>query len=287
MPIMANALAQLGASVHCIGAFGYPHLHPVFETFSAGCKLYSFANPGYTTALEFNDGKIMMGNMGELNAAGWTQIMEKIGIEKIKSIYQQSELICVLNWSEIDASTDIWNGLLNDIVQKDTGTSKTKSIFFDLSDCSKRTDDLIKEAIDLLQKFSEHTKVLLSLNKNEAGLIHKVLLPGSIPGDNMKELSEILFNQLGIGVLILHSSKESVVYDQSGSFYCKTFYVDNPKISTGAGDNFNAGFCVGHLLNLAPDQSLILANAVSGYYVRNGSSATWHDLITFLKTQQA
>ena len=51
------------------------------------------------------------------------------------------------------------------------------------------------------------------------------------------------------------------------------FFVSDPKISTGAGDNFNAGFCAAQLLELDLESSVILANAVSGYYVRTGTSA--------------
>src|SRR3989337_3624488 len=46
MPIMANALGQLGATVNCVGALGYPQIHPVFKNLSPDCHLYSFADPG-------------------------------------------------------------------------------------------------------------------------------------------------------------------------------------------------------------------------------------------------
>ena len=285
MPIMANALGQLGALVHCIGALGYPQQHPIFGNFPPNCRQYSFANPGHTTAFEFNDGKIMMGNMGELNKAGWQVIKKCIGLDTISAVYNESDLLCILNWSEIDASTDIWKGLLNEVVSVQSDLPKNKSVFFDLADCSKRSDEQIDEAISLIQQFAKHTKVILSLNRNEAGIIHRILL-GQAPDKNIAVAGEAIFNKMNIDRIVVHAAKEAAVFESGQSAYFKSFYISDPKISTGAGDNFNAGFCAAILLDLPSDQSLVLANAVSGFYVREGRSTTLAEIISFLSQIQ-
>jgi hypothetical protein len=58
-PIMANALASYGTHVTYIGNLGKPNLHPVFADFAEGAEVYSIAEPGYTDAVEFDDGKLM------------------------------------------------------------------------------------------------------------------------------------------------------------------------------------------------------------------------------------
>ncbi len=281
MPIMANAMGQLGVTVHCIGALGYPHQHPIFEIFPSNCKRYSFANPGHTTAFEFSDGKIMMGNMGELNKSGWQVIKERIGLNQIAAVYKQSDLVCMLNWSEIDASTNIWKGFITEVVNIQGNQRNNKSVFFDLADCSKRSDKKIEEAIGLVQEFAKHTKVILSLNRNEAGIIHRILF-GQVSDKTIAGLGEAIFSKMGIDIIVVHAAKEAAVFNAGHSVYYKSFYIPNPKISTGAGDNFNAGFCAAVLLQLPADQSLILANAVSGYYVREGRSATLPEIVSFL-----
>ena len=55
------------------------------------------------------------------------------------------------------------------------------------------------------------------------------------------------------------------------------------QISTGAGDNFNAGFCTAQLLQLDIEESLWLANAFSGHYVRTGESAGVNEIIDFFE----
>jgi sugar/nucleoside kinase (ribokinase family) len=59
-------------------------------------------------------------------------------------------------------------------------------------------------------------------------------------------------------------------------------YTRSPKLTTGAGDNFNAGFCFGQVQGFNAQESLILGVATSGLYVRNGRSASQKELMEFL-----
>lgn len=285
MPIMANALGQLGVTINCVGALGYPQIHPVFKSFPPNCHLYSFADPGTATAFEFSDGKIMLAQMGELNSFGWDKLKNKTGIDTLTSLYKQSDLICLLNWSEIDASTNIWKGLLKEILPQYSFRGEKQIAFFDLSDCSKRSYESIKEMLELLQEFAKHTKVILSLNKNEARIIYKTLYGKSSKKD-LFATGKKIFEKTDIHTLVLHSAKEVAAFTNQDSVIIDTFFINDPKISTGAGDNFNAGFCTAQLLQLDLESSVILANAVSGYYVRTGTSAQLPDIINFLETMQ-
>jgi sugar/nucleoside kinase (ribokinase family) len=58
-------------------------------------------------------------------------------------------------------------------------------------------------------------------------------------------------------------------------------FVQQPKISTGAGDHFNAGFCLGRVLGLGLEESLCAGVATSGYYVRHAESPTAEQLADF------
>ena len=59
-------------------------------------------------------------------------------------------------------------------------------------------------------------------------------------------------------------------------------FVQQPKISTGAGDHFNAGFCLGQVLGFTLEQSLCVGVATSGYYVRSAESPTAAQLAEFI-----
>jgi len=59
-------------------------------------------------------------------------------------------------------------------------------------------------------------------------------------------------------------------------------FVQQPKISTGAGDHFNAGFCLGNLLGFSLEESLCTGVATSGYYVRTAESPSASQLAEFV-----
>ncbi|MCX6977199.1 MAG: PfkB family carbohydrate kinase, partial [Verrucomicrobia bacterium] len=61
-------------------------------------------------------------------------------------------------------------------------------------------------------------------------------------------------------------------------------YAERPLITTGAGDHFNAGFCLGRILGLAVENSLQIGVATSGFYVRNATSPTLPELVEFLRS---
>ena len=65
-PIMANALASFGVRISYVGALGYPNLHPVFSPLANKGEVFSIAEAAHTDALEFTDGKLMLGKMTPL-----------------------------------------------------------------------------------------------------------------------------------------------------------------------------------------------------------------------------
>ena len=101
--------------------------------------------------------------------------------------------------------------------------------------------------------------MILGLNKKEAYDVAKVLELFDSPSlDNMQvsleDLNIALYDYLNIDSVVIHPVDSScTVVD--GVFYTeKGPYISKPKLTTGAGDNFNAGFALGMLYNLSPDQ---------------------------------
>ncbi|RFZ85384.1 hypothetical protein DYU05_07245 [Mucilaginibacter terrenus] len=281
MPIMSNALGALGASVSCVGAFGVPALSPAFAAMHPACSLYSFTNPGFTTAMEFADGKIMLAQMTDLNHADWNTIDNAIGLTQLKDIFLSADLICLVNWSELEHSNAIWQGLLKDVFSNAPPTTDPKQFFFDLSDCSKRSSEAITTALKLIAEFGRYGKATLSLNRNEAGILYRILVNEQIPQD-LGQVGKDLFSLLKVSTLIIHTSKISLAWDVNGNYVDVPQFIDNPLISTGAGDNFNAGYCLGSLLGLDAGLALILANSVSNCYINTGESPAISTLVGYL-----
>src|SRR5258708_16284576 len=114
-------------------------------------------------------------------------------------------MIRIVKWSEIDDCSEIWKGILKDILPAYAKTNKKQIAFFDLSDCSKRTEDEISGLFLLLEEFSLYTKVILSVNRNEARLLYKVLYKKDTEED-LAQLGENIFEKLKTNILLVHSS---------------------------------------------------------------------------------
>lgn len=282
MPITSLALQKLGVNVTCIGALGYPAINPLFKELTTQCECYSLAEPGTATALEFDDGKIILSQMKQLNELNWDFIKTTIGIDKLISIYNESDAYAILNWSEIAAATNIWHGLVKDVLPH--CSKKNNMAFFDLCDCSQRSSKDIKEMLSLLDAFSKHCKVILSLNKNESRRIYEVLFNEAYNG-YLEDIGTHIQKALQLEILILHTAAFSIGFTKDNNYKADTFFIEQPILLTGAGDNFNAGFITASLLDLSLHHRLVFANAVASLYMRNGNSTQIQQVINFLTEQ--
>ena len=113
--IMADALATFGARVTYIGNLGYPNLHPVFAEFARRATVYSIAEPGVTDALEFDDGKIMMGKHASLGDVNWKNLVQRVGHKTLEDSFASASLVGLQNWTMLPHMSDIWEHVLADI----------------------------------------------------------------------------------------------------------------------------------------------------------------------------
>ena len=63
----------------------------------------------------------------------------------------------------------------------------------------------------------------------------------------------------------------------------KGLFTARPKITTGAGDHFNAGFCLGKLLGFNNAQAVLTGVSTSGHYVRTAESPRVSDLAALMR----
>ncbi len=282
MPILANAIGCLGIEVNCIGAMGYPQVNPVFKKMSPNCELLSYANPGQSTALEFNDGKIMIAEMASINNINWDTVKKILGLDIIKNIYNSNDFIGMVNWGEMDNSSGIWQGIIKEVLIQHT-PNKDQIVFFDLSDGSKRSNREISQALSLIEEFSEHFKVVLSLNENESFFVFNNIYPERNSEKEVNDIGRKIFQQLKVDDLIIHTSRCSYGWNLDGEYKAETEFIKSPKILTGGGDNFNAGICLAYLLDFNLEESLFIGNTLAYYYIKYGSSPSICELMDYIE----
>ncbi len=274
-PIIANALLSQGNKIHYYGALGLKSIDPVFQKFADHCEsVSSIADPGYTEALEFADGKLMMGKVDCLNLVNWDNLVEDITLNRITEVINNSELICCTNWTNLYKMNSILEGLGN------LELTKRIPLFIDLADPRKRSVDDIKGVLKLISELESKYEVILGLNEKESILISEVL---SVETENTLKRSKRIRDDLEITCCVIHPVKYAVASTKHESIQVEGPYCAKPKLSTGAGDNFNAGFSCGFINGLSLKSSLYLGTCTSGFYVRNMHSPNIDELRNFIE----
>lgn len=282
-PIMANALASFGLQVTYLGILGYPNIHPVFAEFAKRAKVHSIAEPGYTDALEFDDGKIMLGKHQSLKQMNWENIKTRFGVDQFSAHFGSANLVGFVNWTMLTYMSDIWSAVLQEICPKLTGPRR--KLFIDLADPEKRTHEDIQRALELVASFQKHFDVILGLNEKESGEIGKNL------GLNVKDhspagltrLCQEIHQRVQIDTLVVHPTAYALASGPDGVSLVQGPFTPKPKITTGAGDHFNSGFCLGKLLGFPTERCLLTGVTTSGFYVRTGQSPSLNDLAGLLR----
>ncbi len=285
-PIMANALGSYGTPVTYIGNLGAPNIHPVFADLQTRATVHSIAEPGYTDAIEFEDGKLMCGKHQSLKDVNWANLIAHVPEKQLLEIFGASSLIALVNWTMLPHLTAIWQKIATRIAPKLTGPKRW--LFIDLADPAKRSPEDIAVALKQVTKFEKHFRVILGLNLQESRQIGEVLgfkAPDETYGTVTHHASQIQ-RALKIDTVVIHPTQFAAAADATGAKHVIGPFTGKPKITTGAGDHFNAGFCVGRLLGLDLAASLQIGVATSGYYVRNAKSPKLTDLQKFLLTLQ-
>jgi sugar/nucleoside kinase (ribokinase family) len=284
-PIMANALASFGVKVSYLGILGYPNLHPVFAEFAKRAEVASIAEPGYTDAVEFEDGKVMLGKHSSLKQVTWENIRTRYGDEKFAVKFANAELVGFVNWTMLPYMSDIWEAIQHELCPSLSGPRRT--LFVDLADPEKRLPQDIQRALKLVVKFGEHFDVILGLNEKEAHEVAKALgfdRAAKAP-EQLADLAREIHRQVPVSTLVVHPVTYALAVSAGGVAMAPGPFVARPLITTGAGDHFNSGFCLGKLLGLANPDALLAGVSTSGCYVRTGRSPAVADLAGLLQDE--
>lgn len=279
-PIMGNSLIRQGFSVNAIVTIGTKNaIHPVFKEFASQCKFIApIANPGNTLAFEFNDGKIMMNQLGSFGEVNWENLKKLLGEENLKNLLKKCSLGAFVNWAMLPFMSSVYLGLAEMLDE----IKVRLKIFIDLADIMRRTPEDIVAMLAILTRLGKNNDLILGLNFSEAEQISEHL---GIIGIEKKseEYANLIRNKLNIAAIVIHETKRAVISTKTEMYSVDGPYTEKPKLTTGAGDNFNAGFCSGWQQGLAWEQCLFTGVYTSGFYVRNAYSPTSEELIKFIE----
>ncbi len=282
-PIMANALASFGLKVTYVGTLGYPNLHPVFAEFAKRAEVHSIAEPGYTDALEFDDGKVMIGKHQSLKQMNWENIQSRFGRAQFAAKLAEASLVGFVNWTMLPYMSQIWRAVLKEICP--SLNTQRRKLFIDLADPEKRTREDVLGALELVAAFQKYFDVILGLNEKESQEIgtHLGLPTKDHTPDGLRKLSQAIHQRVQVDTVVIHPTAYALASGPEGTALVEGPFTPKPKITTGAGDHFNSGFCLGKLVGLQTEKCLLAGVATSGFYVRTGQSPSVTDLAGMLR----
>jgi len=271
--ILAAAAGALGARTVFVGTIGAGAPDPLFAPLSAGAnRAVAIAPPGKTEALEFDDGKLLLGEPATLRAVTWDAVAPTLA-EAVPSA-----LLAMGNWTMTPDMTDIWRRLASDILPG----AACAGVFIDLADPAKRTDNDLRDALDAMRAMDAHAPLTLGLNVAEGERLAGLLGIQSSATD-LAAAAAALRERTGLSAVALHTRPAAALATSDGAWAIDGPFLRHPAATTGAGDHFNAGVCVGAALGLAPPARLALGVGCSGLFVRTGRSPERSALAEFLE----
>jgi sugar/nucleoside kinase (ribokinase family) len=96
--------------------------------------------------------------------------------------------------------------------------------------------------------------------------------------ESLTEAVNMIRDTMSINTVFIHGIKLSVASNDEKTSVASGYFVKNPKISTGAGDHYNAGFLAAYLCNYDLDRITNFAAAASAFYVKNAISPKIEDI---------
>lgn len=283
-PVMANALAESGVAVDYLGALGCPDLHPVYRDFAKRIKVHSVSQPAVTHALEFPNGKLMLSSISSYDHITASTLKTRVGEAVMADLIQQSQLCCLLNWTCLPGLESILSWYLETVLPPLGKRNRERIFFFDLADPSMRSSQDLMRVLDLIRGFEVFGRVILGMNLNEAQQVCRTLQvpePASEPTSLCQALAEMR-NRLDIDTVMAHPTDFAACATATGSWAVPGPYTQRPRITTGAGDHLNAGFCLAQMLDFSPEEALQLGGLFSGYYVRTAQSPSLNNIVKFI-----
>ena len=281
-PNMARAISHFGSKVILAAAMGYPSIHPLFKEYPSKVTLKSITDMGETAGFEFDDGKVMCTDFGNINNITWNIIMERIPRDEFINFIEHSNGIGQGHWSLVPNMNNFWENLIKDILPCVSSTKK-KLFMVDVADLKKRSHKDINKMLKLLQKIDTIMPAMLSMNDKETIDVANVLSSGDSEFEH-KKISPIKtrndyvdigerFNQvLNLSYIVTHDPHFATITTKNNHMWVTEGYTSKPKFTTAAGDHFNGGLTVALLCGLNPEEALVIGNALTAIFVRTGVS---------------
>lgn len=270
--------ACLGLMPRLPGLYGGKAIDPAYEQFKEICELESLGDPALTIALEFGDGKVLMSNLEAVSSLCWADFERHFGPQKLKEMFTGVDILGLGYWSLTANFDDLFRGFMK---QYETLTPPSR-MFFDFADIKKKSSESFIQSLELIRSYSEKIPMVFSLNEHEVmelfsrlGIEKPELTPMAICPALAEARRKIAFHEL-----VVHTPDFAAASSATeGEAYAVQERQSKIIRLAGAGDSFNGGYLSASLGSLTLKQRLVVANAVTAFFVTHGYPPSKEELL--------
>jgi hypothetical protein len=278
---LARAFGTWAFEPTMLGMYG----DPVKDAFAAEFGEYdltSLGEPGVTDAVEFDDGKLMLTEIGDTMDLDWAGLDGRLGHERLAEHLDGARLLGVGYWSETPDVPDILSGLreLWDDIPDPPGT-----VLVDPGDVRKLDAERLRAGRDAIGALTDVTGVVVSANRAETGV-----LADTFAGEaerSFEAAARAVAEAVEPTWFVGHGVDRSVVVADGETTSVAVPAVDEPAMTTSSGDHFNAGLGLGAVAGLPPAAAVVVGNSVAGHFVRTADQPTLADVRSFVGSYAA
>ncbi|MFA6959727.1 MAG: PfkB family carbohydrate kinase [Opitutaceae bacterium] len=270
--------ACLGLKPCLPGLYGKETIDPAYHQFQDICQLLSLGNPALTIALEFGDGKVLMSNLEAVSSLTWDDVKNHFGESKLKELFSGVDILGLGYWS----LTANFDGLFQGFMEQYKTATPPRRMFFDFADIKKKSSESFIKSLEMIRSYNSKIPMTFSLNEHEVmelfsrtGVESPELKPAAIAS-----ALTVARKKIGFDELVVHTPEFGAASSaKEGEAYALQDRQTKVVRLAGAGDSFNGGYLCASLGDLPLKQRLVVANAVTAYFVTHATAPTKEQLL--------
>lgn len=260
----------LGLQPRLPGLFGEAAIDPAYEQFKDICELISLGDPALTIALEFGDGKVLMSDLSAVSSLTWGDFEKRFDERRLQQMFSGVDILGLGYWS----LTANFDQLFQGFMKRYETSGAPRRMFFDFADIKKKSNESFVRSLELIRSFSSRIPMVLSLNEHEVlelcsriGVPRPELSPAAISA-----ALTVARERIGFAELVVHTPEFAAASTAAdGEAYAVQERQTQIVRLAGAGDSFNGGYLCASLGDLSLKERLVVANAVTAFFVTHGN----------------